>query len=130
MSDQLALDLGRRTPRPVRSSDPVTSRAAARSINLKARKAEVLDALWHIGLCNSSARATASEVHRTARRRGSKQEPGSVRSRLAQLATDGLVYRTGGVSTVPTEHGGTGRPEQVWDFTRAGLEYMANRGAA
>lgn len=123
-----------RDPRPVRSTDPVTSAAALATVDEAARKAEVLRAMFYIGLCNSSARAVASEIHAVAQRMGSRMDVGSVRSRLAQLANEDppRVRITTGVRTIAKPEG-SGRPQQVWDLTREGLAWCEadrERGAA
>ena len=97
-------------PLPVRSSDPATSRAAARSVDMGARKQEVVDAMRVLGVA-----CTASEIHRVCREYGSRVDVGSVRSRLSQLRRDGRV-RVQGVKVVPPPRG-TGRHEQTWVLT-------------
>lgn len=92
---------------PVRSTDPATSRVAARSVDMGARKAEVLNAMRLIGVS-----CTASQITEVLREYGSLMDIGSVRSRLNQLRGDGLVAPVG-VRQVPRPVG-TGRPEQTW----------------
>lgn len=94
-------------PLPVRSSDPATSRAAARSVDMGARKQEVVNAMRYLGVS-----ATAHEIHAAC---VSKMEVGAVRSRLSQLRRDGKV-RVVGVKRVPKPLG-TGRNEQTWMLT-------------
>lgn len=94
---------------PVRHVDPATSLAAARSVNMKERKREVLDAMARL-----DRPATASEIQQEMRRFGVIREAGTVRSRLAQLREDGATRITGGVKVRSREDGGTGRAEQVW----------------
>ena len=94
-------------PLPVRSSDPATSRAAARSVDMGARKQEVIDAMRYLGYS-----ATAHEIHAVC---VSRMEVGAVRSRLSQLRRDGRV-RVVGVKRVPKPLG-TGRDEQTWMLT-------------
>lgn len=94
-------------PMPVRRDDPATSRAAARSVDMGARKMEVVNAMRFLGVS-----ATAHEIHSVC---VSKMEVGAVRSRLAQLRRDGKV-RVVGVKRVPKPLG-TGRDEQTWVLT-------------
>lgn len=96
---------------PARTDDPVTSRAAARSVDMGARKREVIDAMRWLGVA-----CTAHEIHTVVKRYGSQMDVGSVRSRLNQLKDDGKVRKTGGVKQVPKPEG-TGRPEQTWALT-------------
>lgn len=90
-----------------RRADPPTSRAAARSVDLAARKAEVVDAMRLI-----VTSCTASEIHQKIRQYGSKMDIGSVRSRLNQLREDGRVAKVG-CRVVPKPIG-SGRPETTW----------------
>lgn len=93
---------------PVRSDDPITSLVAAKSVDLAARKAEVLDAMRLL-----STACTAHEIHDVLRSYGSRMDIGSVRSRLNQLAKDdGLVAKVG--VKVVAKPQGTGRPETTW----------------
>lgn len=93
---------------PSRSSDPATSRVAAKSVDIGARKAEVLDAMRLL-----VTTCTASQILDVLHSRGSRVDIGSVRSRLNQLRKgDGLVEKVG-VRVVPKPVG-TGRPEQTW----------------
>lgn len=92
---------------PVRTTDPITSLIAAKTVDLAARKQEVLDAMRLL-----QTAATASEIHRVLQQYGSCMDVGSVRSRLNQLRDDGLV-RKQGVKVVKKPEG-TGRPEQTW----------------
>lgn len=98
-------------PAPVRTSDPETSHHAAATLNMRERKREVIRAFTRLGRA-----ATASEITREMRRDAVIREVGSVRSRLAQLRHDGRTRKTGGVRTIPTDDGGTGRPEQLWEL--------------
>lgn len=93
---------------PVRSSDPETSKVAAKSIALAARKAEVLDAMRLIGHS-----CTAHEILEVIHRYGSRIDIGSVRSRLNQLRKDDGKVRKVGVRVVPKPLG-SGRPETTW----------------
>lgn len=98
-------------PLPHRQTDPLTSRIAARSVDLAARKSEVVDAMRYIGVS-----CTASEIAAVLHRRGLRQEVGAVRSRLNQLRKDDGKVRKVGHKTVPKPTG-TGRPEQTWWLT-------------
>lgn len=97
---------------PVRRSDPETSRAALASVRMKDRKREVLAAMERLG-----RPCTASEIQQEMRRHQILRESGTIRSRLAQLKTDGVVYKTGGVMLRSIEDGGSGRAEQMWSLT-------------
>ena len=94
-------------PLPVRASDPATSRAAARSVDMGARKQEVLNAMRLLAVS-----CTASEIHSVLREYGSLMDIGSVRSRLSQLRRAGLVRVLGVKQVAPPR--GTGRAEQTW----------------
>jgi hypothetical protein len=98
-------------PLPVRSTDVATARVAAKSVDVAARKAEVLDAMRLIGVS-----CTASEILGVLRQYGSRMDIGSVRSRLNQLRRDDGLVRPQGVKTVPKPQG-SGRPEQTWVLT-------------
>lgn len=101
---------------PVRSSDPATSRVAAKSVDMPARKAEVLDAMRLL-----VTTCTAHDILEVLQRYGSKMDIGSVRSRLNQLRKDdGLVEKVG-VKVVPKPKG-TGRPEQTWRLVKREVE--------
>lgn len=97
-------------PLPVRADDPATSRAAAKSLALAARKAEVVDAMRLIGHS-----CTAHEILEVIHRYGSKIDIGSVRSRLNQLRKDDGRVKKVGVRVTPKPVG-TGRPETTWWF--------------
>jgi predicted ArsR family transcriptional regulator len=97
-------------PLPVRSNDPATSRVAARSVNMRERKREVIDSMTRL-----AGTVTASQIQADLARHGIVRESGSIRSRLSQLREDGLVA-TVGVRVVP-KPAGTGRPEQTWRLT-------------
>jgi predicted ArsR family transcriptional regulator len=91
-----------------RGDDPATSRAAARSVDLAARKAEVLAAMRYIGVS-----CTADEITDHLRRMGVRMDAGAVRSRLNQLRKDDGAVRKVGVRVVPKPVG-TGRPSTTW----------------
>ena len=97
-------------PLPVRRSDPATSRAAARSVDMGARKQEVISAMRLL-----SRSATAAEIHAVVREDGSLMDIGSTRSRLSQLEAAGLVRKVG-VKVVPKPVG-SGRQEATWVLT-------------
>jgi hypothetical protein len=77
-------------PLPVRSSDPETSKAAARDLPLRARHQEVVDAL-RLRACS----ATADEVRQTLREYGFDRERGEVASRLSELERLGIARKVG-----------------------------------
>lgn len=108
VTDQLALFSPSVTGARHRATDPATSRAAARSVDLAARKQEVLDAMRLIGVS-----CTAHQILEVLRQYGSKMDIGSVRSRLNQLRVDDGAVRKIGVRVVPKPQG-TGRPETTW----------------
>lgn len=91
-----------------RSTDPATSRVAAKSVATAARKQEVMDAMRLLGVS-----CTASEIVEVLRRYGSRMDIGSVRSRLNQLRRDDGLVEPVGVKVVPRPTG-SGRPEQTW----------------
>lgn len=95
-------------PLPLRSTDPATSRAAAKSLDLAARKQEVVDAMRLIAIS-----CTAHEIVDVLRQYGSRMDIGSVRSRLNQLRKDDGRVAKSGVKVVPKPVG-TGRPETTW----------------
>lgn len=97
-----------------RRTDPATSRSAARSINLKERKREVLAAMRRL-----EAPSTARQIQQDMHRHDVSRERGAVASRLSQLEHDGMVRKVG-VCQIPTEQGGTGRAECTWALTDAG----------
>lgn len=94
-----------------RSTDPATSRAAARSIDLAARKSEVVAAMRYIGVS-----CTADEITEQLRKMGVRMDAGAVRSRLNQLRKDDRAVRKVGVKCVPKPVG-TGRPSTTWVLT-------------
>lgn len=95
---------------PARTSDPETSRKAAKSVKLKERKQEVLDSLKRLG-----SSSTARQIQQEMARQGIHRERGAVASRLSQLEHDHLVAKVG-VRNVPTSAGGTGRDEATWSL--------------
>jgi hypothetical protein len=77
-------------PLPARTSDPETSRAAARELPLRARQQECVDALrW---LCVS---ATADDVKRCLAEHGMVRERNECASRLSELERLGRVRKVG-----------------------------------
>ena len=94
---------------PVRSTDPATSRVAAKSVNMRERKREVLDAMSRL-----AGSVTASQIQADLAAHRIVREGGSIRSRLNQLREDGLVRKVG-VRVVPKPVG-TGRPETTWSL--------------
>lgn len=93
-----------------RSTDPRTSVMAGRSVKLKERKREVLDSITRLG-----GGVTASQIQQDLASHGLTRESGSIRSRLNQLRTDGLI-RKAGVRNVPKPVG-TGCDETTWELT-------------
>lgn len=83
MSEQMTLALSRAT-------DPATSHAAGRSVNMKDRKREVLSAMERL-----SGPCTATEIQADMARTGILRESGTIRSRLSQLESDGLTVKVG-----------------------------------
>lgn len=110
---QSLLDPGPRLP--VRASDPPTSLLAAKRLNLRARKRQVMAAA---GECWFSS-FTADDLLELLQGADRRWERGWVASRLSQLAADGLVVRSGV---------GAGRFDnwvQTWRLTPAGREWLA-----
>ncbi len=104
-------------PLPVRSSDPATSRAAARRLPLRKRKAQVMAAIeW---LDAAAVSFTADEVLDVLRHTDSRWERGSVSSRLAQLRRDGLVEPIGVAA------GRRGVDVMTFRLTDEGREWLA-----
>lgn len=102
-------------PLPVRSSDPATSRAAARRLPLRKRKAQVMHAIgWH-----TTGSFTADEVLDVLRVTDPRWERGWVASRLSQLKRDGLVEPVG------VAVGRMGADVSTWRLTAAGREWLA-----
>lgn len=77
-------------PLPVRSTDPATSRAAARDLPLRARQSEVVEALRWLGVS-----ATADEVRQVLREHGFDRERNECASRLSELERLGRVRKIG-----------------------------------
>lgn len=99
-------------PLPVRRNDPATSRVAAKSVDLAARKAEVVNAMRVLVVA-----CTADEIAEVLHGYGIRMPAGSVRSRLNQLRSDDGLVRKVGVKTVPKPIG-TGRPSTTWALVR------------
>jgi len=87
-----------------RTDDPTESKLAARSVDVTARRQEVLDAM-RVLVCAS----TAEEIHAVTRRYGWLMEAGSVRSRLNELRRVGKVAKCGWKQSA-----GTGRRQTLW----------------
>lgn len=111
MADALTLFDWSEPPLPVRSTDPATSRVAAKSVDMAARKQEVVDAMRLIAVS-----CTADEISDRLRQYGIRMDAGSVRSRLNQLRKDDQRVRKVGVKVVPKPVG-TGRPSTTWMLT-------------
>lgn len=94
-----------------RRDDPATSRAAARSVDLAARKAEVIAAMRYIGTS-----CTADEITDQLRRMGVRMDAGAVRSRLNQLRRDDGRVAKAGVRVTPKPVG-SGRWQTTWILT-------------
>ena len=77
-------------PLPARSSDPETSRAAARELPLRARQQECIDALRWLGVS-----ATADDVKRCLAEHGFQRERNECSSRLSELERLGRVRKIG-----------------------------------
>lgn len=105
-------------PLPVRSSDPATARAAARRLNMRARKRQVMEAIGFLNY-GSPGSFTADEVLDLLRLRDPRWERGWVASRLSQLARDGLVERRG------VAEGRMGADVMTWLLTSDGREWLA-----
>ena len=93
-----------------RKTDPQTSKDAARTVHMKERKREVIEALTRLRWP-----ATARQVQQDMAAHGIHRERGAVASRLSQLEHDHLVAKVG-VRNVPTSAGGTGRDEATWSL--------------
>lgn len=107
-------------PLPVRSSDPATSRAAARKVNLRARKAAVMEAIGFL-LYGAEGSFTADEVLDLLRLRDPRWERGWVASRLSQLARDGLVTPSG------VAEGRMGADVMTFRITAEGRKWLADQ---
>lgn len=105
-------------PLPARSTDPATSRAAARRVNLRARKAAVMDAIGFL-VYGAPGSFTADEVLDLLRLRDPRWERGWVSSRLSQLCRDGLVERVG------VAEGRMGADVTTYRLTRDGVAWLA-----
>lgn len=90
-------------PLPVRRDDPMTSRVAAKALNMKERKREVLAAMTRLG-----GTVTSAQIQADLARHGILRERGTIASRLSQLEHDGLVARVG------VREGDAGRPLTTW----------------
>jgi len=106
--EALTLPFDLEPPLPVRTTDPPTSRVAALSVDVGARKQEVVDAMRLIGVS-----CTAHEIHEVLQQYRCRMDIGSVRSRLNQLRRDDGRVAKVGVKVVPKPVG-SGRPETTW----------------
>lgn len=75
---------------PVRSTDPATSRVAARELPLRPRQQECVEALRWIGVS-----ATADDVKRCLSEHGLQRERNECASRLSELERLGVVCKVG-----------------------------------
>ena len=98
-------------PLPVRSSDPATSRRAARDLKLRQRQLECLTAL-RVLIVSSTADDIAA-VLATANSE-TAQTRSEVASRLPELERAGMVRRIG------VKQGRRGRAVQTWVLTADG----------
>jgi hypothetical protein len=99
-------------PLPARSTDPATSRAAARRLPLRKRKAQTMDAIASL-----TGSFTADEVLDLL----DGWDRAAVCSRLSQLRTDGLVESCG------VAEGRRGAWVTTWRLTGLGREWLAQR---
>lgn len=104
-------------PLPVRSTDPATSRAAARALPIRARQAECIEALRWLGVSS-----TADDVRQVLVSRGLDRARNEVASRLSELADperwpDGALVRRVGVRA-----NARGRGVATFVLTSAGRE--------
>lgn len=81
-------------PLPARATDPATSKAAARRLRLRKRKAETMRAIAFLQHAAPGS-FTTDEVHQLLRIKDPRWERGWVSSRLSQLVDDGLVGTAG-----------------------------------
>lgn len=109
MSDLTLFDLPV-DPLPVRSSDPATSRRAARDLPIRERQREVLVALRWLAVASDPAQIRDRLVAS-----GMVRERNEVASRLSELERLGLVRRVG------VRQGPRGRAVGTWSLTDAGL---------
>lgn len=77
---------------PVRSTDPATSKAAARQLRLRERKSQTMRACAD---CAIGVSFTTDEVRDALRLRGVFMDRPVVASRMSQLVNDGLVVKSG-----------------------------------
>ena len=94
---------------PARRSDPATSKAAARELPLRARQAEVVEALRWLAVSS-----TADEIRGVLRERGFDRDRGEVASRLSELEHRGFVRKVG----VRKNH--KNKSVATWVLTEAG----------
>lgn len=109
-----------KAPLPVRSTDPETARAAARRINLRARKRQVMEAIGFL-LYGAEGSFTADEVLDVLRLRDARWERGWVASRLSQLASDELVSPSG------VAEGRMGADVMTFRITAEGRKWLAEQ---
>lgn len=101
-------------PLPVRSSDPATSRRAARDLPLRPRQQECIIALRHIVVSVDAAAIKGWLLAEL----GLHRERNEVASRLAEMERmDPPLVRKGGVKAGPR-----GRPVALWSLTHDGRE--------
>jgi hypothetical protein len=103
-------------PLPARSTDPATSRAAARRLPLRKRKAQTMDAIASL-----TGSFTADEVLDLLRVDDPRWERGWVSSRLSQLCRNGYVERCG------VAEGRMGAWVSTYRLTALGREWLAQR---
>lgn len=104
------------SPLPVRSTDPETSKAAAKQLDVRERQAEVLVAMRLL-----VTSCTPTDIQRVLRERGMHRERNEVASRLAELGNpdkwaDGMAR----VRKVGVKDGPRGRKVATWALTDAG----------
>lgn len=95
---------------PVRRGDPVTSKNAAKTVNVTRGRAQVLEVL------RSLRCATDEELTAEVKRRGIVLSDSGIRTRRAELCDAGYVVASG-------EYGVTksGRKSIIWQVTSQGL---------
>lgn len=96
-------------PLPVRSSDPATSRRAARDLPIRERQREVLVALRWLAVASDAA-----DIRDCLEAAGMRRERGEVASRLSELRRMGLVREVG------VKQGPRGRAVTTWALTDDG----------